>query len=142
MEITIKNTDQLPAAAEELIRFTKRHNIFAFYGSLGAGKTTLIKAICDKLGTIDMVTSPSFTLVNEYKTHNGDLLYHFDFFRIKTQEEVFDFGFEEYLMSGRKCFIEWPEKVESLLPEDTVKINIKVKTDLSRTVKVISPPQP
>lgn len=140
MQIRVEDTDQVPVVAEEFLRCTKRHNIFAFYGSLGAGKTTLIKAICNKLGSIDIVTSPSFTLVNEYKTHNGDLLYHFDFFRIKTQEEVFDFGFEEYLMSGRKCFIEWPEKVESLLPEDTVKVNIMVNPDLSRTVKVISPP--
>ncbi|MEA1885809.1 MAG: tRNA (adenosine(37)-N6)-threonylcarbamoyltransferase complex ATPase subunit type 1 TsaE [Bacteroidota bacterium] len=136
MQILIENTDQLPAAAEEFIRSTGGHNIFAFYGSLGAGKTNLIKAICYKLGSIDIVTSPSFTLVNEYKTWNGDVLYHFDFFRIKDQEEVFDFGFEEYLMSGKKCFMEWPEKVESLLPEDTVKVHIMVKPDLTRIVEV------
>ncbi len=136
MKITIKNTYQLPEAAKEFIRYTERHNIFAFYGSMGAGKTSIIKAICNMLGSIDTVTSPSFTLVNEYKTNNGDLLYHFDFFRIKTQEEVFDFGFEEYLVSGKKCFIEWPEKVESLLPEDTVKVNIMVNPDLTRIVEV------
>ncbi len=136
MKITIENTDHLPVAAEEFIRLIERHNIFAFYGSMGAGKTTIIKAICNMLGSIDTVTSPSFTLVNEYKTQDGDLLYHFDFFRIKTQEEVFDFGFEEYLVSGRKCFIEWPEKVESLLPEDTVKVDIMVNPDLTRIVEV------
>ena len=136
MKIKIDNTDQLPEAAKEFIRYTERHNIFAFYGSMGAGKTTIIKAICNMLGSIDSVTSPSFTLVNEYKTHNGDLLYHFDFFRINTQEEVFDFGFEEYLVSGRKCFIEWPEKVESLLPEDTVKVDIMVNPDLTRIIEV------
>jgi tRNA threonylcarbamoyladenosine biosynthesis protein TsaE len=136
MKITIENTDQLPEAAKKFLRSTGRHNIFAFYGSMGAGKTTVIKAICNRLGSIDTVTSPSFTLINEYRTHNGDVLYHFDFFRIKTQEEVFDFGFEEYLASGRKCFIEWPEKIESLLPEETVKVYITVKTDLSRIVEV------
>ena len=136
MKIIIDNTDQLPEAAKEFISLTERHNIFAFYGSMGAGKTTIIKAICGILGSIDTVTSPSFTLVNEYKTYNGDFLYHFDFFRIKTQEEVFDFGFEEYLVSGRKCFIEWPEKVESLLPEDTVKVDIMVNPDLTRIVEV------
>ena len=136
MQILIENTDQLGKAADEFIRYTGRNNIFAFYGSMGAGKTSLIKAICDKMGSIDTATSPSFTLVNEYKTHNGDILYHFDFFRIKTQEEVFDFGFEEYLDSGRKCFMEWPGKVESLLPEETVKVYITVNPDSSRIVEV------
>ncbi|MBN1388776.1 MAG: tRNA (adenosine(37)-N6)-threonylcarbamoyltransferase complex ATPase subunit type 1 TsaE [Bacteroidales bacterium] len=136
MQIRIENTDQLDKAAEQFISYTEGQNIFAFYGSLGAGKTTIIKAICNNLGSIDTVTSPSFTLVNEYKTTNGDLLYHFDFFRIKTQEEVFDFGFEEYLVSGRKCFIEWPEKVESLLPEETVKVYIVVNPDLTRILEV------
>lgn len=136
MQILIENTDQLGKAAEEFIKHTEGHNIFAFYGSMGAGKTSLIKAICNKLGSIDTVTSPSFTLVNEYKTRYGDILYHFDFFRIKKQEEVFDFGFEEYLESGRKCFMEWPEKVESLLPELTVEVHINVNTDNSREVKV------
>jgi tRNA threonylcarbamoyladenosine biosynthesis protein TsaE len=136
MKITIENTDQMPGAAKEFVRSTEKLNIFAFYGSMGAGKTTLIKAICNRLGSIDTVTSPSFTLINEYRTHNGDVLYHFDFFRIKTQEEVFDFGFEEYLASGRKCFIEWPEKIESLLPEETVKVYITVKPDLTRILEV------
>jgi tRNA threonylcarbamoyladenosine biosynthesis protein TsaE len=136
MKITIENTDQLPDAAKEFVRSTERHNIFAFYGSMGAGKTTLIKAICTRLGSIDTITSPSFTLINEYRTRTGDVLYHFDFFRIKTQVEVFDFGFEEYLVSGRKCFIEWPEKIESLLPKETVKVYITVEPDLSRIVEV------
>jgi len=136
MQILIENTDQLDKLVDKFIRYTEGHNIFAFYGSMGAGKTTIIKAICNELGSIDKVTSPSFTLVNEYKTNHGELLYHFDFFRIKTQEEVFDFGFEEYLVSGRKCFIEWPEKIESLLPAETVKVYITVKPDLTRIIEV------
>lgn len=134
MKIKIENIDQIDRAAEIFINYTEGHNIFAFYGSMGAGKTSLIKAICNKLGSIDTVTSPSFTLVNEYRTDKDDLIYHFDFFRIETQEEVFDFGFEEYLMSGRKCFMEWPEKVESLLPPETVRVDIRVKPDLTRIV--------
>ncbi|MBS0011995.1 MAG: tRNA (adenosine(37)-N6)-threonylcarbamoyltransferase complex ATPase subunit type 1 TsaE [Bacteroidales bacterium] len=134
MKIKIENIDQIDRAAEIFINYTEGHNIFAFYGSMGAGKTSLIKAICNKLGSIDTVTSPSFTLVNEYRTDKDDLIYHFDFFRIETQEEVFDFGFEEYLMSGKKCFMEWPEKVESLLPPETLRVDIRVKPDLTRIV--------
>jgi len=136
MHITIENTDQLDRAAEEFIKHTAGSNIFAFYGSLGAGKTTLIKAICKKLGSIDTVTSPSFTLVNVYNTADGDTIYHFDFFRIKTSTEVFDFGFEEYIDSGNKCFMEWPERVESLLPPETLKVYISVNPDHSRVVKL------
>ena len=134
MQIVIKNTDMLAKAAGEFIRYTEGRSIFAVYGTMGAGKTTLIKAICEKLGAVDKVTSPSFTLVNEYKTDKGEVIYHFDFFRIKKQEEVFDFGFEEYLDSGRKCFMEWPEKIESLLPEETVRVRIEVNADKSRFV--------
>jgi tRNA threonylcarbamoyladenosine biosynthesis protein TsaE len=136
MHITIENTDQLDRAAEEFIKHTAGSNIIAFYGSLGAGKTALIKAICKKLGSIDTVTSPSFTLVNVYNTADGDTIYHFDFFRIKTSTEVFDFGFEEYLDSGNKCFMEWPERVESLLPPETLKVYISVNPDNSRVVKL------
>ncbi len=136
MLITIENIDQLDRAAEEFIKHTEGNNIFAFYGSMGAGKTSLIKAICKKLGSIDTVTSPSFTLVNVYNTADGDTIYHFDFFRIKTSTEVFDFGFEEYLDSGKKCFMEWPERVESLLPAETLKVYITVNPDNSRVVKL------
>jgi len=139
MQVIIKNTERLERAAEDFIRYTEGYSIFAFYGSMGAGKTTLIKAICKKLGSIDAATSPSFTLVNEYLTNTGEIIYHFDFFRIKKQDEVFDFGFEEYIDSGKKCFMEWPEKVETLLPEDTVRVNIKVKPDSSRLVEIKYP---
>lgn len=134
MQIRIENTGRLEKAAEEFIDQMGEHNIFAFYGAMGAGKTTFIQAICKKLGSIDKVTSPSFTLVNEYRTAGGDLLYHFDFFRIESREEVFDFGFEEYLQSGRRCFMEWPGKVESLLPGETVRVDITVEPDNSRLV--------
>jgi len=134
MKIRIDNIDRLEMAAGEFIKHMGENRIFAFYGSMGAGKTTFIQAICKKLGSVDKVTSPSFTLVNEYSTGDGELLYHFDFFRIKKQEEVFDFGFEEYLQSGRKCFMEWPEKVEDLLPPETIKVQISAEPDKSRLV--------
>jgi tRNA threonylcarbamoyladenosine biosynthesis protein TsaE len=136
MKLTIKNTDELDRAAGEFLGHTRGSNIFAFYGSMGAGKTTLIKAICKQLGAIDTVTSPTFTLVNEYASRYDDLIYHFDFFRIKETSEVYDFGFEEYMESGRMCFMEWPEKIEALLPEETVKVYISVNPDNSRTVDI------
>ncbi|MEE4215778.1 MAG: tRNA (adenosine(37)-N6)-threonylcarbamoyltransferase complex ATPase subunit type 1 TsaE [Bacteroidales bacterium] len=136
MQIIINNTGELDRAAGEFLNHTRGRNIFAFYGSMGAGKTTLIKAICLKLGAVDTVTSPSFTLVNEYATRYNDLIYHFDFFRIKTIEEVYDFGFEEYIESGKRCFMEWPEKIEPLLPEETVKVYIGINPDNSRTVDI------
>ena len=136
MQIIIKNTGELDRAAGEFINHTRGRNIFAFYGPMGAGKTTLIKAICNKLGAVDTVTSPSFTLVNEYATRHNDKLYHFDFFRIRKIEEVYDFGFEEYMESGKMCFMEWPEKIEPLLPEETVKVYIGIKPDNSRTVDI------
>lgn len=137
MEIIIKDISQLKEAARKLIEYMGDKRIFAFYGSMGAGKTTLIKAICEQMGSIDVATSPTFTLVNEYNTSGGEILYHFDFFRIEKIEEVFDFGFEEYLQSGNHCFMEWPEKIEDLLPEETVMVKINVNDDGSR--KVILP---
>jgi tRNA threonylcarbamoyladenosine biosynthesis protein TsaE len=103
---------------------------------MGAGKTTLIKAICKQLGSIDVVTSPTFTLVNEYNTQSGDTIYHFDFYRIVKIEEVFDFGFEEYLSSGNWCFIEWPELVESLLSENVTNVTITTQVDMSRLIEI------
>jgi tRNA threonylcarbamoyladenosine biosynthesis protein TsaE len=98
--------------------------VFAFYGQMGAGKTTFIKAICSELGVSDIVQSPTFSIINEYKTKAGELVFHFDFYRIRSIIEVFDIGYEDYLYSGNYCFIEWPELVESLLPENTVRIYI------------------
>lgn len=107
--------------------------VFAFYGKMGAGKTTFIKAICEALGVEDVVTSPTFAIVNEYKTPQG-AIFHFDFYRIKNLREAYDIGCEEYFYSGCPCFIEWPELVEELLPEDIVKVNIEVLDDDSRLI--------
>lgn len=135
MLLKIENLDQIQAVAKEFISYIKENKVFAFYGSMGAGKTTFIKALCEELGSPDIVTSPTFTLVNEYLTKSGNLVYHFDFYRIEKKEEAFDFGFEEYLYSGNLCFIEWPEKIESLLPDSTIKVRILVDNNNSRSIE-------
>jgi len=132
MRIKIKDKIHLHQAAEKFISLTRGKKIFAFYGAMGAGKTTIIKCICRVLGAIDTVTSPTFTLVNEYKTEKGESLYHIDFYRIKKVEEVFDFGLEEYLSSGSFCFMEWPELIEEILPPQTVRVRITVTDDEQR----------
>ena len=134
----IQNTDGLPEAARQFVDEMGENRIFAFYGKMGAGKTTFIKAICEALGVEDVVTSPTFAIVNEYKTPLGEAVFHFDFYRIKNLREAYDIGCEEYFYSGSPCFIEWPELVEELLPEDTVRVNIEVHDDGSRTVTVSS----
>ena len=103
---------------------------------MGAGKTTIIKAICEALGAVDIISSPTFTLINEYKTSRGETLYHIDFYRIKKQEEVFDFGVEEYLSGDSYCFMEWPELVEEILPPGTVRVRITVDDDEQRTLLI------
>ncbi len=135
MLLKIENLDQIQAVAKEFISYIKEKKVFAFYGSMGAGKTTFIKALCEELGSPDIVTSPTFTLVNEYLTESGNVVYHFDFYRIKEKEEAFDFGFEEYLYSGNLCFIEWPEKIESLLPDSAIKVRILVNNNNSRSIE-------
>jgi len=136
MEILIKNKRHLNAAAKKLLKQSGENRIFAFYGSMGAGKTTIIKAICQTLGAIDIVSSPTFTLVNEYKTSSGESLYHIDFYRIRKQEEVFDFGIEEYLTGESYCFMEWPELIEEILPEETVKVRISVDNNEQRILSI------
>jgi tRNA threonylcarbamoyladenosine biosynthesis protein TsaE len=126
MRILIKDKKHLPAAAKRILEYTSGQKLLAFYGSMGAGKTTIIKAICRILGAGDIVTSPSFTMINEYKTKDDEIIYHIDFYRIKKAEEVFDFGIEEYFSSGSYCFIEWPELIGGILPTETVKIKISV----------------
>ena len=111
-------------------------SVFAFYGQMGAGKTTFIKAVCAELGIADTVNSPTFSIVNEYRSDStGALVYHFDFYRIKKLEEVYDMGYEDYFYSGAPCFIEWPELIEELLPEDTVRVTIEEQPDHSRVVR-------
>jgi tRNA threonylcarbamoyladenosine biosynthesis protein TsaE len=137
MEIVIKNIKDLPAVARRLLKHTGEKKLLALYGSMGAGKTTIIKAICKELGSVDIVSSPTFTIVNEYKTIDEKTLYHIDFYRIKKQEEVFDFGVEEYLSGDSYCFMEWPELVEEILPQETVKIIITVGTDEQRILSFL-----
>lgn len=136
MEILINDKRHLPAAAKQIVEEFNDKKLFAFYGTMGAGKTTIIKAICKYLGATDIISSPTFTLVNEYRTSAGDSLFHIDFYRIKKQEEVFDFGVEEYLTGEYYCFMEWPELIEELLPSETVKIKITVDEDEKRILTI------
>jgi len=134
MNITIKDKSRLKDAAKKFLIAAGGHRLFAFYGQMGAGKTTLIKTICHELGVIDIVTSPTFTLINEYKRPGKSSVFHFDFYRIKNLTEVFDFGFEEYTDGSSYCFMEWPEKIEPLLPAGIVKVYITENEDGSRSV--------
>ncbi|MDP3432709.1 MAG: tRNA (adenosine(37)-N6)-threonylcarbamoyltransferase complex ATPase subunit type 1 TsaE [Bacteroidota bacterium] len=120
----IKDISALQETAKQLLNYFPEDRIFALYGGMGAGKTTFIKAICHELGSNDYVTSPTFALINEYSTNEGAVIYHFDFYRIKKLEEAFDLGYEDYIYSGNYCFIEWPEMIESLLPEGVVEVRI------------------
>ncbi|HNW56560.1 MAG TPA: tRNA (adenosine(37)-N6)-threonylcarbamoyltransferase complex ATPase subunit type 1 TsaE [Bacteroidales bacterium] len=136
MEILIKDKKHLLSAAKKLLEYFGDNKIIAFYGAMGAGKTTIIKALCELLGAVDIVSSPTFTLVNEYKTSEGETLYHIDFYRIKKQEEVFDFGIEEYLDGNSYCFMEWPELVEDILPAETLKVRIVVDENEQRILSI------
>ena len=136
MEIKIQNLDTIREAACEFIRQMGESRVFAFYGKMGSGKTTFIKALCEELGVNDVITSPTFAIVNDY-TANEESIYHFDFYRIKKLEEVYDMGFEEYFYSGNYCFIEWPELVEPLLPDDTLRVSISEQPDGSRLITMI-----
>ena len=135
-KIIIKDKKHLPEAADKFIKLFGGKRIFAFYGAMGAGKTTIIKAICKTLGAIDIVSSPTFTLVNEYKTATGETIFHIDFYRIKKQDEVFDFGIEEYLSVDSYCFMEWPEMIEDILPPETIKIRISVDENEERILLI------
>ena len=144
MEIRIENLDNIRAAAREFIQHMGEARVFAFYGKMGAGKTTFVKAICEELGVEDVITSPTFAIINEYSIDNHDIqrstfnvqhIYHFDFYRIKKLEEVYDMGYEDYFYSGALCFIEWPELIEEILPDDAVRVSIIEQQDGSRLVK-------
>ena len=132
--ILIKDKKHLLSAARELLKLCGDKKIFAFYGAMGAGKTTIIKAICEVLGAVGIVSSPTFTLVNEYITTGGKTLYHIDFYRIKRMEEVFDLGVEEYMTGDSYCFMEWPELIEDILPTDRVNVRITVDDREQRTL--------
>ena len=133
MEIKIQDLEHINEAAKVFVEHIGDHTVFAFYGKMGAGKTTFIKAICEELGVNDVITSPTFAIVNEYSL-TSDSIFHFDFYRIKKLEEVYDMGFEDYFYSGALCLIEWPELIEEVLPEDAVKVSITENADGSRTV--------
>ncbi len=156
MEIKIQDLSHIHEAARQFIAQIGTHTVFAFYGNMGAGKTTFIKAVCEELGVKDIITSPTFAIVNEYevaqtsnlKPQTSNLrsamlldssmksssIYHFDFYRIKRIEEVYDMGYEDYFYSGSLCLIEWPELIEELLPDDAVRVTIKEEADGSRTI--------
>ena len=135
MQINVASTEALPEAARTFVRAIDQATVFAFYGKMGAGKTTFIKAVCEELGVTDVVNSPTFSIVNEYRSDTtGELIYHFDFYRIQRLEEVYDMGYEDYFYSGALCFIEWPELVEELLPGDAVKVTIEEQPDGSRII--------
>ena len=157
IKLKIQNIEGLAAAAQQFVEAMGDRKVFAFYGKMGAGKTTFIKAICEALGVEDVVTSPTFAIVNEYRApapnpspeeegkqeslpSRGEVwrgaVYHFDFYRIKNLREAYDIGCEEYFYSGCPCFIEWPELIEELLPEDVVRVDIEVHADGSRTIRV------
>ena len=128
----MKSLDNIQEAAKTFLQNMGNARVFAFYGKMGVGKTTFIKALCEQLGVEDVITSPTFALVNEYTSGKGEPIYHFDFYRIKKIEEVYDMGYEDYFYSGNLCLLEWPELIEDLLPEDAVKVTITEKEDGSR----------
>ena len=130
----ITSLNELGKGAKALLSYFPDTRVFAFYGKMGAGKTTFIQAVCKVLGSTDNVTSPTFAIINEYIIPKKKVVFHFDFYRIKNLEEAFDLGYEDYFFSGNYCFIEWPEKIESLLPEGIVAVKIKVQDDSSRIV--------
>jgi tRNA threonylcarbamoyladenosine biosynthesis protein TsaE len=134
--IKINSLTDLKKAANQFVQLIGEYKVFAFYGNMGAGKTTFIKAICKELGVTENITSPTFSLVNEYVTKNNHSLYHFDCYRLKNIREAYDIGADEYFDSGELCFIEWPEKIEDLLPSGTVNVIIKVISDESREITI------
>lgn len=134
-EFTIHHLDEIREVAHRFLDAMDDRTVFAFRGTMGAGKTTFIKALCEELGVQDVINSPTFAIVNEYgPTDDGRLIYHFDFYRINKPEEAYDFGYEDYIYSDALCFIEWPEKIEELLPPDTVNVYLEEQPDGSRRV--------
>lgn len=141
-KIIISNLYDIDRAAEEFVKYISQSseaqsNIFAFFGNMGAGKTTFITALCNVLGVEDSVNSPTFTIVNEYKSAKGFPIYHFDFYRINKLQEAYEIGIDEYFSGNGLCFIEWPEKIEQLLPEDTIRVSITTLSDGEREIEII-----
>ena len=138
MELRINSLNEIDKAAKDFVAAMGDRKVFAFYGKMGAGKTTFIKAVCEELGVEDVINSPTFAIVNEYVDGKGESVYHFDFYRIKNLQEVLDIGYEDYVYSGHVCFMEWPELIENLLPDDVVKVTIEEEMDGGRVVQIES----
>jgi tRNA threonylcarbamoyladenosine biosynthesis protein TsaE len=137
MKIQINSIETIREAAKQFIAAMEDNTVFAFYGKMGAGKTTFIKAVCEELGVTDVINSPTFAIVNEYRSdETGELIYHFDFYRIQKIDEVYDMGYEDYFYSGALCFIEWPELIEDVLPGDAVKVCIEEQADGTRSIQM------
>lgn len=136
MKLELNNLSDIDTVANKFVSNMDNRKVFAFYGEMGAGKTTFIKAICTALGVTETITSPTFAIVNEYAIEDGDPIFHFDFYRIKDIDEAYDFGYEDYFYSGHLCFIEWPQLVEPLLPENVVKVQIVIENNKQRTILV------
>ncbi|MBR5850756.1 MAG: tRNA (adenosine(37)-N6)-threonylcarbamoyltransferase complex ATPase subunit type 1 TsaE [Alistipes sp.] len=135
-KIHIDSEEQLKEVAEALIEALDGRTVVALRGEMGAGKTTLVRAVAEYLGVEDQVTSPTFALVNQYEGANGERLFHFDFYRIDDEREAFDLGYEEYFYSGDLCLVEWPEKIERLMPEEVVEVRITVESPTERTFEI------
>ncbi len=133
----IRSLAEISDVAKEFISQIGDNKVFVFYGSMGAGKTTFIKAICEELGVEDIINSPTFAIVNEYNTKGGEQIFHFDFYRINKIEEAYDFGYEDYLYSGKLCFIEWPEKIKELIPPDAVEVYINENENGERDIRLV-----
>ena len=137
MKIQINSIETIREAAKQFIAAMEDNTVFAFYGKMGAGKTTFIKAVCEELGVTDVINSPTFAIVNEYRSdETGELIYHFDFYRIQKIDEVYDMGYEDYFYSGALCFIEWPELIEDVLPGDAVKVCIEEQANGTRSIQM------
>jgi tRNA threonylcarbamoyladenosine biosynthesis protein TsaE len=137
MKINIKDKRYLATASKKIVKYAGDRRVIAFYGSMGAGKTTIIKSICKVLGAADITSSPTFTIVNEYRTAGNESLYHIDFYRILKSEEIYDIGIGEYLSGDSWCFLEWPELAEEILPPETVKIRITVGSGEHRILDLV-----
>lgn len=138
IRLEISSLDKINIAAQKFVENIGDNTIFAFNGKMGAGKTTFIKAICDAMGVKESVNSPTFSIVNEYETADGRIIYHFDCYRINRIQEALDLGTEEYLYSGNLCFIEWAENIAPLLPDSYINVNIEEIDDEKRTISIES----
>ena len=136
MKLTVTTEQELPQVAQKVLTAFGNRKVILFYGEMGVGKTTLIKQLCKQLGVEEATTSPTFSIVNEYLANTGKSIYHFDFYRIEEEAEVFDLGYEDYFYSDNYCFIEWPEKIPNLLPEDTIRVKIELGDNNERLIEV------